>query len=398
MTSAYYEQMMYLSLYSNMLKIIQTETVMKVGIYSFFSGAGFLDLGFEKNKNYEIQYVNEYHQPFLDVYINSRKLMGVDDPIHGFSNDNILSLSEPEKDQELIGYLDKSSKSTDLIGFIGGPPCPDFSVAGKNKGKDGENGKLSATYADLICKHKPNFFLFENVKGLYRTKKHREFFDSMKANLESAGYTLTEKLINSLAYGAPQDRERIILIGFRFNCNNESIQETLSTSWKKFEKYDMGDLKKLPWPETDLFTEGKKREAPSGIVQELTVGYWFEKNDVANHPNQMHAFTPKAGLAKFKVIEEGDVAKKSYKRLHRWRYSPTAAYGNNEVHLHPYHARRISVAEALSIQSMPKDFGIPANITLTNMFKTIGNGVPYLAGKAMADQIAHIIKEQRKFL
>jgi site-specific DNA-cytosine methylase len=50
----------------------------------------------------------------------------------------------------------------------------------------------------------------------------------------------------------------------------------------------------------------------------------------------------------FKVIDEGDDLKKSYKRLHRWRYSPTAAYGNNEVHLHPYKARRISAAEALA--------------------------------------------------
>lgn len=41
-------------------------------------------------------------------------------------------------------------------------------------------------------------------------------------------------------------------------------------------------------------------------------------------------FTPKAGKAKMEVIDEGDDSKKSYKRLHRWRYSPTVAYGNNE--------------------------------------------------------------------
>ncbi len=44
--------------------------------------------------------------------------------------------------------------------------------------------------------------------------------------------------------------------------------------------------------------------------------------------------------------------------LHRWRYSPTVAYGNNEVHLHLYLARRISVAEALAIQSLPKEYVI----------------------------------------
>ena len=85
--------------------------------------------------------------------------------------------------------------------------------------------------------------------------------------------------------------------------------------------------------------------------------------------------------------------KKSYKRLHRWRYSPTAAYGNNEVHLHPYKPRRISAAEALAIQSLPKNFIIPEHISLSNMFKTIGNGVPYLAAKGLAETISVFIEK-----
>ena len=86
-------------------------------------------------------------------------------------------------------------------------------------------------------------------------------------------------------------------------------------------------------------------------------------------------------------IEEGDVSKKSYKRLHRWRYSPTVAYGNNEVHLHPYRVRRISAAEALSLQTLPKEFELPPHMTLTNKFKTIGNGVPYLLSYGIAATI-----------
>ncbi len=85
-----------------------------------------------------------------------------------------------------------------------------------------------------------------------------------------------------------------------------------------------------------------------------------------------------------KTIEEGDVSKKSYKRLHRWRFSPTAAYGNNEVHLHPYKERRISVAEAMAIQTLPKEFELPSNMTLTDKFKTVGNGVPYILASGIA--------------
>ena len=92
-------------------------------------------------------------------------------------------------------------------------------------------------------------------------------------------------------------------------------------------------------------------------------------------------------------IEEGDDSGKSYKRLHRWRYSPTAAYGNNEVHLHPFHARRISVAEALAIQSLPKEFEMPSDVSLTSKFKMVGNGVPYLAASGIAKSIFEFINE-----
>ena len=68
-----------------------------------------------------------------------------------------------------------------------------------------------------------------------------------------------------------------------------------------------------------------------------------------------------------------------------------ACYGNNEVHLHPYKERRISASEALAIQSLPKEFEIPENISLTDMFKSIGNGVPYLAAYGLANTILDFI-------
>lgn len=98
------------------------------------------------------------------------------------------------------------------------------------------------------------------------------------------------------------------------------------------------------------------------------------------------------------TIKEGDVSKKSYKRLHRYRYSPTAAYGNNEVHIHPYIARRISATEAMAIQSLPKDFELPAYMSLSDMFKTIGNGVPYLAAKGLAETVYYFLKNHTNSL
>jgi DNA (cytosine-5)-methyltransferase 1 len=186
----------------------------KIGIFSFFSGAGFLDLGFEKTKGFETVFVNEFHPAFVEIYKGSREKLGIPSPMFGYHVRSIEDFLAKNELANLSDNLKKAKDAFEITGFIGGPPCPDFSVGGKNKGKEGENGKLSGSYIDLICKTKPDFFLFENVKGLWRTKKHRQFYETLKDKLTSSGYVLTEKLINAIEYGAPQDRDRTILIGF----------------------------------------------------------------------------------------------------------------------------------------------------------------------------------------
>lgn len=368
-------------------------------IFSFFSGAGFLDLGFELEGHYDVVYVNEFHKAFNDVYKYSRERMGLPEPQYGHHVEDITKLLEPEKIILLQRQIEESKKRR-LTGIIGGPPCPDFSVAGKNRGKDGENGKLSGTYTEIICQTHPDFFLFENVKGLYRTARHRAFFEQLKNQFRVSGYSLTEKLINTLEYGVPQERERIILIGIHETLiNNSRIPardgELLDFPWNKYRKYDMEQIRACNWPTTSPYRENVPTPAPDGIIEELTVQYWWEKNDVLNHPNAGMYFQPRAGLHRFETKDEGDNQKKSYKRLHRWRYSPTVAYGNNEVHIHPYQPRRISVAEALALQSLPKEYELPQDMTLTDAFKTIGNGVPFVAANCIARSIYDYIEKNR---
>lgn len=364
---------------------------MSYKIFSFFAGAGFLDLGFE-TAGYQIAYVNEYFSPFIHAYKYSREELGIQEPEHGFYNGSVTDFYQLELNATLSRLVSKSRADGSLVGFIGGPPCPDFSIAGKNRGHLGENGKLSQTYIDLITKHKPDFFLFENVKGLWRTAKHKAFFDKLKAQLRRAGYKLTERLINSIEYGVPQDRERIILLGFRNNIVTDNKKVTFP--WTESLEYPERTAFDFDWVLTEPFLENSERLCPHNVPQNLTVEHWFRRNNVLNHLNAQNYFQPRAGLARFLTIAEGDDSKKSFKRLHRWRYSPTAAYGNNEVHLHPYLPRRISAAEALAIQSLPKDFVLPPDMTLSNMFKTIGNGVPYLAAYILARTIKTFLEEQ----
>ena len=354
-------------------------------IFSFFAGIGFLDLGFEM-AGFDIAYVNEIESSFLGGYQYSRSQMKLSHPEYGYDLCDAASLLESGRAEKFKDLLIDARKDGSLVGFIAGPPCPDFSVGGKNRGGGGENGKLTETYVELICQYQPDFFLFENVKGLWSTAKHRLFYDRMRSRLKQNGYLITDSLINALEYGVPQSRERAIAIGFKSDLVPMKSNDELDFKfpWDRNKLFSIDKIQSYPWSKTDPFGENSSLACPVGILINLTVQHWFEKNDVNHHPNSHHCFTPRAGLVRFLSVLEGDDSKKSYKRLHRWRYSPTACYGNNEVHLHPYQARRISVAEALAIQSLPPEFELPAKTSLTDMFKSVGNGVPFLAAKGLA--------------
>ncbi|CDG99788.1 DNA cytosine methyltransferase [Xenorhabdus bovienii] len=359
-------------------------------IFSFFSGSGFLDLGFELT-GFDIRFVNEFHKPFLEAYKYSRQQMRLPLPQYGHHLGSIEDFVSGEKTESLKELVNQARKEA-MTGFIGGPPCPDFSAAGKHKGKEGENGKLTKVYVEAIIACQPDFFLFENVKGLWRTSKHRAFYDEMKELLVKAGYVITDRMTNCIEFGVPQDRDRILMFGIHKSFVGELSSDELTEkfNWEKEVKFNKEIiLNKSLWPATEPYSENSRKVLPIDLedLEELTVEYWFKKNEVDSHPNSSHFFKPKQGLPRFQSILEGDDSKKSFKRLHRFRYSPTAAYGNNEVHLHPYKTRRLSVSEALAIQSLPKEFHFPESMTLSDMFKTIGNGVPYLASEGVAKTI-----------
>lgn len=363
-----------------------------ISIFSFFSGCGLLDLGFER-AGYNIVFVNEKFMPFMDAYKYSRKNMDMNSPIYGYHTETIEEYLESSS---YLSNVVRDEKERNIVGFIGGPPCPDFSTAGKNKGADGENGKLTKVYFDIIIKENPDFFVFENVKGLWKTKKHREFYDKIKLEIQKKGYITIDRVVNALEYEVPQERERIIMIGIKVKDYSkiDLIDKILKGfKWGINEEKILEKIKEMQWPKQELFEEKSVREIPDGIDEKYTVEYWFKRNDVYTHFNSEDYFKPRQGLDKMKIIYEGDVSRKSYKRLHRWRYSPTAAYGNNEVHLHPYLCRRLSVAEVLAIQSAPKEFMLPKDMTLTNKFKTIGNGVPFLMAFKLADELKELLEK-----
>lgn len=370
---------------------------MPKSIFSFFSGVGLLDLGFEE-AGYNVVFVNEYKEEFLNAYRYARRNRNTPQPLYGYHQCSIDAFLRCSGNAVLRHNVQLERNAGSVVGFIGGPPCPDFSIAGKNRGRHGENGILAQSYVDLITHCLPDFFVFENVMGLVKTQRHREYFDELKQQLIRAGYHISDCIVNALSFGVPQDRNRIILIGIHNDLYGANQRQTpaegLDFPWFQHAAYGNADaIKAFEWRKTDPFVENSVRYFPRNMpdqYRELCVETWFRNNHVNRHPNGNDVFRVKNGLYKMQTIAEGDVSGKSFKRLHRWRYSPTAAYGNNEVHLHPYYPRRLSVAEAMAIQSLPEWFELPANMTLSNKFKVIGNGVPVL----MASTIARTLFEQ----
>lgn len=285
-------------------------------------------------------------------------------------------------------------------GVIGGPPCPDFSNGGKKLGRDGSNGKLSEVLVRRICKLLPDFFLIENVPGLLKIKRHKEFFDELVGTLKAckAKYVCDVASLNAIEFGVPQDRNRVFLVGVTPAVFGQSLRRPPrngENGWFKWPepKYP-GALHAYDWPEVS--SRRKKPERPEGIPAELMVGTHLDGNNPPQvHPNAGDQFRPYS--QKFRTTKEGDISHKSFKRLHRWRYSPTAAYGNNEVHLHPWEDRRLSVREVLRLQSVPDEYILPSDMTLTTKFKMIANGVPVKLAYAVAVSLGEfLVRHKRK--
>ena len=364
---------------------------LRIPVLSLFTGGGFLDMGFEK-AGFETVWTNELNPVFADMYSYGMALW----------RKSLNPNAEPKTISEL-GSIEKISAAEiirsafsngrpDFFGIIGGPPCPDFSLGGKNRGAKGANGRLSGVYINRICKILPAFFVFENVPGLYKTKIHRDFLIKFEKKLERCNYCLDLKILNALEFGVPQDRERLFMIGIQRKYVSQILDRKIRHGergwfpWPNNKKY-INAKTKFSWP--SIVNNGEKPSIPDGIPLELTVYRALScgENSPIHLKNGKDVF--KAYSSKFKIIKEGDTKRKSFKRLHRYRFSPTVCYGHNEVHLHPWQKRRLSVREAMRIQGIPDSFALPAKSSLTDKFLLVSNGVPV----PLAYEVAVSLKE-----
>ena len=163
----------------------------------------------------------------------------------------------------------------------------------------------------------------------------------------------------------------------------------------------------FPWPHRPKYANAKKRfswpgkarrgmrvSRPKNIPYELTVASALNGGTpMSKMPNGKEAFIPYS--RRFHQVLEGDTKRKSFKRLHRHRYSPTACYGHNEVHLHPWKNRRLTVREAMRIQGIPDSYVLPADAHLGTKFSLVSNGVPVPLAQAVAKSLRQFLNRKR---
>lgn len=361
----------------------------KIPILSFYSGGGFLDMGFEQ-AGFEIVWTNEIDKTFAKFHaagITSwRKSKGNGIKAEIFNTKSITDITS----EEIISEAFPEGKPKDF-GMIGGPPCQDFSLNGSLKGFEGDRGKLTILFFDKILELRPTFFVMENVTGLIRRSETREYLQTLLNRVEN-DYLIDYEKLNALDFGVPQFRERVFFIGIRKESLDEKV--ILKSSFGKWfpfpidRKYN-NSANKFKWGTSVQF--GESLTKPIDLPIELCVESCLVPSEKENIIPNANEYFKLNSPEKLQLIFEGETNRPSFKRLHRFKYSPTACYGNNEIHLHPYKHRRLSVRETLRIQGVPDSYVLPEGLQLSKKFKMIGNGVPVPLANAVATALKSFI-------
>lgn len=318
-------------------------------LISLFSGAGGLDLGFEK-AGFEIAVANEFDKTIWDTY----------------EKNHLAKLLKGD-----ICNIDSSAFPA-CDGIIGGPPCQSWSEAGSLRGIDDPRGQLFYEYIRILNDKKPKFFLAENVKGMM-AKRHNAAVTNIVQQFEEAGYDVFIKLLNAVDYGVAQDRKRVFYIGFRKDLNiNFEFPSTFNE--KKCFRDIIFDLKDTAIPALEKNkTNGKECKVMNH--EYFTGAYstiFMSRNRVRSWDEP--AFTVQASGRQCQLHPQAPKMVKYGKNDCRFVEGQESLY------------RRLSVREVARVQGFPDDFEF-IYTSLNDGYKMIGNAVPVNLAYVIAEQI-----------
>lgn len=190
-------------------------------IISLFSGAGGMDIGFER-AGFRTAVAVEYDKSCCET-LNKNKpdLPVIQGDIFKITTEQILK----------VGGL----KPTEPALVIGGPPCQSFSLAGKRMGMDDPRGMLVLEFIRIVRESLPVAFVMENVKGMVNWQEGKaieaimnEISEPIIFEGEEYSYSITKSVLNAADYGASQFRERVFIVGNRLNKKFQFPEPTYS--------------------------------------------------------------------------------------------------------------------------------------------------------------------------
>jgi len=168
-----------------------------VSVLDLFSGVGGLSYGFEHSEMFQVAAANEILHPMAEAYrLNHPQVEMFEGDIHDLDRAALKSRGIDPKSIEVI---------------VGGPPCQAYSTVGKRL-LDDPRGALFQEYYRLLRDIRPKVFIFENVKGLVSMNKG-ELLPTIVQLFETLDYKVQFRVLNAADYGAPQMRERVIIVG-----------------------------------------------------------------------------------------------------------------------------------------------------------------------------------------
>lgn len=334
----------------------QSEQLVEVGghlggVISIFCGAGGLDLGFEQS-GFSVPAAYDIRKSSVDSYNANRRNVSAGHvaDVRNLTVEKIVT--------------DAGGLEVNPIGLIGGPPCQSFSGANTADKDDDPRHSLPEQYARLVhelnARSPLHFFAFENVIGLIGPK-HAHVYEKLKSDL-ARDFNLSEAVLDAYDFGLPQRRRRIIVVGF-----NKAIYGDLS--WK------------APKPSLKRLTV---RDAIGELPEPIHFERGLSESSIPYHPNHwcMKPKSPKFSNGRMSV---GSKNRRCFKVLSWHEPSPTVAYGNREVHVHPGQHRRLSVLEAMKLQGFPEEFVLKG--TLSSQITQVSEAVPPPLALVIADSI-----------
>lgn len=332
-------------------------------------------------------------------------------------NELLDSVINKEISNESISGIFKSidtllgEDTVDVI--IGGPPCQAYSLVGRAKGTGGyddHRNYLYRLYCRFLKKYHPKMFVFENVPGLLNANNGK-YFHNIKHTFRMAGYHIEVKELNAKDFGVLQSRRRLIIIGWRsdLDCfypefipveHNYIVNDILYDlpviqAGEENNHYRPGRIRPYLTQygirergDVLTFHIARPHIARDRIIYRTAINLWN-----TNHRRLKYTDLPKklithknttSFLDRFKVVE-GDMTACHTMLAH------ISKDGHYFIHPDINQARSLTVREAARIQSFADNYYFEGSRTAA--FTQIGNAVPPIMAKAIAEALSEQIQQ-----